>query len=82
MRGKELFEKYTERNDGGSAADTYAQALMTMWQHIGDDLFPLLEQAESENKKLDFKDPKDENLDIDTILLSDIILVNKTIKKF
>lgn len=46
LPGAELFEIYTaERNE-------YSQTLLTAYSLIGDDLFPLLEQAEKEQKKI------------------------------
>lgn len=49
MTGKELFNKYTNE------ANEYAQTLMTIWAHIGDAIFPLLEKADKDGKKLDVK---------------------------
>lgn len=53
LNGHELFKTLTQKRDhSGSAEDEYAQLLFTMYMNVGDGLFPLLEQAEQQNKKL------------------------------
>ena len=57
MDGFELFTHYTSKRDyTGSPEDSYAQTLETLFVHLRDDLFPLLEKAELENKKLLIKE--------------------------
>jgi len=69
MTGKQLFSDLTERDFSGSAADEYAQLLQTIAGDIGDDIYPLLERAESQGKKLAVKD-----LLADEIILENVIL--------
>lgn len=47
MTGFEIYDREIEK--GGD----YAQALRTMFLNIGEKLFPLLEDAEKEGKKLE-----------------------------
>lgn len=76
MTGKELFKKYTDRDFSGSEADVYAQTLLTIFAHVHDDIFPLLEKAEKENKKLDIKSfPENEQMLHDELVKEDIIFV-------
>lgn len=57
LNGQELFKTLTQKRDhSGSAADEYAQLLFTMYMNVGDALYPLLEQAEQQNKKLYLKE--------------------------
>lgn len=56
MTGKQLFNKLTVRDFTNSEADEYAQLLLTIEASIGDDILPLLEQADAQGKKLDVKD--------------------------
>lgn len=74
MNGKDLYFKYSERDFSGSVDDIYAQLLSTIFAHIGKDLFPLLEKAELDNKRLSLKE-HDESLLIDEYTESDIIFV-------
>lgn len=69
MTGKQLFNKLTHRDFSGSAADEYASDLMGIFAGIGDDIFPLLEQAETEGKSLSVAGDDDE------IMVSSIVLV-------
>ncbi|TNJ41356.1 hypothetical protein KFZ70_04190 [Tamlana fucoidanivorans] len=51
--GEQLFFKHTRKRDFlGNAHDVYAQLLETLMVHLGDDLFPLLEEAELLGKQL------------------------------
>lgn len=55
LNGKELFKALTKKRDhSGSTEDAYAQLLFTMYMNIGESLYPLLEQAEEQDKKLYF----------------------------
>ncbi len=72
-----LFLKMTERDFSGSKDDEYAQLLMTIFCHIGDDIFPLLSEATKNNKRLDVKDvPEDEIFMQDFLITEDIIFVD------
>lgn len=68
MSGKELFEKYT------SEYSEYSKMLMWMYTNVGEGLFPLLEEAESEGKKLDVR-VMDVPYLVDEISVDDIILI-------
>lgn len=46
LSGRDLFLFYTDQ--GGE----YSQVLLQAYLEIGDDLYPLLEQAEKEDKKI------------------------------
>lgn len=70
MTGQQIFEQKAVRDYTGSEADEYAQLLMSIFMHIGIDLYPLLEKAEKEGKKVDLKD-----VEKDEIIISDLILV-------
>jgi hypothetical protein len=56
MTGEELFIKLTDRDFSNSEADKYAQLLMTIFSQIHGEIFPLLEQANESNTKLDVRD--------------------------
>lgn len=66
MTGKELFNKYLAKRD------EYASTLLTISQSIGDDIYPLLEKAEAENKKLSIKEQPEF---MDDVLTDDILFV-------
>lgn len=68
MTGKELFEKYTK------ARDEYARTLLTIEVNIGDEIYPLLEQAEREGKKLEIDESQLPTL-WDSFGKGDVILV-------
>ena len=73
MTGKELFEYYLSKRDfSSSEEDQYAQNLMTIWTNLRDEIYALLEKAESTGKRLGIRTfPSD--LLIDEINVSDII---------
>lgn len=56
MTGQQLFAYKTQRDFTGSEADEYGQTLMTIFAHIGADLFPLLEEAESKFQRVHIKE--------------------------
>ncbi|WP_256013126.1 hypothetical protein [Desertivirga xinjiangensis] len=68
MTGKQIFEKHI-----GEQGE-YGRTLFFMVRNVGDDLFPLLEKAEAEGKKLEIKPLKGDLL-TDEITIDDIILV-------
>ena len=77
MEGKDIYNSLVEKRDySGSTADEYAQFLMTLFFHIGTDLFPLLESAHKDSKVLALK-PEISNSDvlIDEYSIDDLILV-------
>ncbi len=56
MTGQELFELYISKRDySGSEEDRYVETLRTIWSNIFYKLYPLLEDAEAQGKKLDIK---------------------------
>ncbi|WP_348824024.1 hypothetical protein [Flavobacterium aestuarii] len=77
MKGKELFYSYTQKRDyTGSKTDEYAQLLQTIMFHIGDEIFDLLEKAESEGKKLKVLDLTENGKILrDEIQVKDIVFV-------
>jgi hypothetical protein len=78
MNGKEIYHEYLKNRDyKGSDADCYAQELMTMFLHIGKQLFSLLEIAVSENKKLRIKTQK---MFCDEISIEDIEMIKNDLK--
>lgn|GEM_PF-1533437 len=53
MKGKQLFEKYTSRDFPIESKEReYAQELQTIFNNIGEAIYPLLELAEKDGKKL------------------------------
>lgn len=77
MKGKDLFQQYTSKRDySGSKADEYAQLLFTIFTHIHEAIYPLLEKAETDNKKLSLKEPSlDGLITFDEYSTEDIILL-------
>jgi hypothetical protein len=59
MDGQQLYDKYTARDFSGSIDDQYAQDLQTIFSNIKGEIFPLLETAEKENKRLCINMPDD-----------------------
>lgn len=59
-RGEQLFGKMSKRDYSHSPEDDYAQLLWTIYYHIGKQIYPLLEGAEKEGKKLDVYNDVDE----------------------
>lgn len=56
-KGEEIFNKYVAKRDyTESKNDEYAQLLTTLFFHIGEDIYKLIELAENENKKLQLQD--------------------------
>jgi len=52
MDGRELYLKYTDM------PGEYRRLLFFLFLNIGEDLYPLLEKAEKEGKKLSYDDSK------------------------
>lgn len=76
MKGKDLFQQYTSKRDySGSKADEYAQLLLTIFTHIHEAIYPLLEKAEADNKKLSLKEPSLGLITFDEYSTEDIILL-------
>jgi isocitrate dehydrogenase len=60
----------------GSKADEYAQLLMTIFSHIKEDIYNLIEKAENERKKLEVLDLTENGTILrDEIQITDIVLV-------
>jgi hypothetical protein len=77
MNGKELFNQYASKRDySGNNADEYAQFLFTLFIHLGESIYLLLERAQAENKKLGLN-PELTNSDVlfDEYTISDIIFI-------
>ncbi|MNR28234.1 hypothetical protein D3C85_1455490 [compost metagenome] len=77
MEGKVIYNSLVEKRDySGSTADEYAQFLMTLFLHVGKDLFPLLESANKESKTLKLKaEISNSDVLVDEYTIEDIILV-------
>lgn len=74
MNGKELYTDLVSKRDfSGSETDSYAQLLQTIYHNIGSKIFPLLEKAQKENKKLSIKEFSSEIL-VDEFSTSDIVI--------
>jgi len=72
MKGKEVFKTLTSYRDySGSEADEYAQLLLTIESEIGSSIYPLLEVANQENKKLTVSNPYHES-----IIIADVALIS------
>lgn len=68
--GKDLFYSLTDRDFSGSEQDEYAQTLMTIHGNIREEIYPLLELAESQGKKLVIS-----NNEADELMVDDISIV-------
>lgn len=58
-KGIELYKLKAKRDYSNSPQDQYAQLLNTLFAHLKTDLFPLLEKAEQEGKKLSLNEPNE-----------------------
>lgn len=67
LKGREIFERY--REEGGDYARTLGMILL----NIGDDLFPLLEAAEKEGKRIKINIPDDQLWD--ELTAEDLVMV-------
>ena len=75
MTGKELFAYHSsKRNYSGNPHDEYAQWLETLYFHLCDKLYPLLEEAEKLGKKIGIKEMGD--ILYSDIFISDLIFVD------
>jgi hypothetical protein len=77
MEGKDLYKELIAKRDySGSEADEYAQLLITLFSHIGNSFFSLLESAHLENKKLSIKESDSENdILVDEYTLENIVIL-------
>lgn len=77
MKGKELLNELLSKRDySGNAADEYSQLLSTLMLHLGEELYPLLEKAADQNKKLAIKKSVIESdILIDEYTVSDIVFI-------
>ncbi|MDP3561718.1 MAG: hypothetical protein Q8R83_06045 [Legionellaceae bacterium] len=77
MSGQELLRDITSKRDySGSDEDRYAQLLMTIWSNIKEGIYPILEKADKEGKKLNLKAKSTDSIIVDEIVVDDIILVS------
>ena len=74
-KGIELYEEIAQRDYSGNDADQYAQLLQTLFSHLRSDLFPLLEKAEQEGKKLALIEPKDQRILVNKYSLNNLLFV-------
>lgn len=77
MTGREIFDSYLEnRNYSGDSDDQYAQLLQTIWGHILDKIYPLLEEAERRGQRLGIREvPEAEMFLLDEICVEDVVFV-------
>lgn len=77
MTGREIFDSYLEnRNFSGDSDDQYAQLLQTIWGHILDKIYPLLEEAERSGKRLGIREVQEEEMYLlDEICVEDVVFV-------
>jgi len=69
MTGEQLFFKYQDESPA-----EYASLLMSIFMSIGDKLFPILEKAQANNKRVDVKPYPVDDV-IRDITVDDVILV-------
>jgi len=72
MDGMTLFKNLPERDYSGSEEDEYIQFIQTLFLHLRYDLFPFLEKAHVQGKKLSLKKGSEYH---DEITIGDIILI-------
>ena len=77
MTGEEIFKYYLKkRNFTGEPHDQYAQLLQTIFGNIFEEIYPLLQEAERQGKRLAIREvPKDQMFLMDEICVSDVIFV-------
>lgn len=77
MKGQELLTELVAKRDySGSPADEYAQLLHTLTLHLGEAIYPLLEKAQSSNKKLALNpNTIDSDILVDQYTVADIIFI-------
>jgi hypothetical protein len=77
MEGKELLNELLSKRDySGNQADEYAQFLSTLMVQLGEKLYPLLEKAQSESKRLALKPSITESdILVDEYTVSDITFI-------
>lgn len=76
MDGKKIFEKYISKRDhSGSDSDKYAQLLLTLHQYIKNDLYILLEQADTQGKRIALKEDFSTSILFSEYSVKDIIFV-------
>ncbi len=75
MNGQELFKLYTsKRNFSGDEHDRYAELLMSIFDHVGNDILPMLIEADKIGKRLGLKEASS-SLGRDEIIKDDVIFV-------
>lgn len=73
MSGIDIYKKYISQRDfSSSPSDQYAQLLQTLFYHLQDALFPILEKAEMEGKRISLSrsSHSDDEYTTDNIILS------------
>jgi hypothetical protein len=75
LSGLDLFKLKSKRDYTNSEDDNYAQLLRTLFSHLKADLFPLLERAEQEGKKLTLVEPSDKSILVSRYSTKNILLV-------
>lgn len=70
-----LDKYYFLRDYSGSSNDEYAQFIITLFSHLGENLIPLIKKAEFENKNITLKKDFQNNNFIDEYTLDMLILV-------
>ena len=74
MKGIDLYKKLSIRDYTNSEKDQYAQLLQTLFYHLKEELFPLLEEAHLKGKQLSVTNQKDKTIYIDNQSVKDVIL--------
>lgn len=75
MDGKDLYIKHTSKRDySGSSDDEYAQLLFTIFLHLKEAIYPLLEKAQALDKKLKIKESLNDDFLINEYSEKDIII--------
>jgi hypothetical protein len=75
LTGLDLFKIKSKRDYSNSKEDQYAQLLRIVFSHIKADLFPLLERAEQEGKKLTLVEPSDKSIFVSRYATKNILLI-------
>lgn len=74
-KGVELYKQLAQRDYSGSDADQYAQLVQTLFSHLRQDLFPLLESAHRDGKKLSIVETQNKKILVNNYSVDNIVLV-------
>lgn len=69
--GKEIFDHYT------AVRSKYSQTLLTIHAYIGDQLFPILEEAERQDKMVAIDESDKQGMFWDGLGVEDVIIVDR-----